>query len=207
VRIFLLSVTKVLGNGTSLVVGKIPSLLIWPSTQSMRFSMYCDAGKAVGFLYLPPSCQKYSYLKRIKLLIYANLIVNKWDLLPWAATHFWATRFRAIFRNCSVDQIDAIKKVHNMHCKPIVHILAWWKSHHISQIYSRWKWRLSLFVKRISDCSMCKSLLRSKGLKVENHSISANSKGNFAIFFKIPFLSYRGDEKSRENCSFFLYSR
>lgn len=45
----------------SVVMGKISSLLICPSTQSMRFSMYLGAGRAVGFLNLSPSAQKYSY--------------------------------------------------------------------------------------------------------------------------------------------------
>lgn len=48
--------------GISVVIGKMSSLLICPSTQSIKFSMYFGAGSAVGFLYLSPSAQKYSYL-------------------------------------------------------------------------------------------------------------------------------------------------
>lgn len=67
--------------GTSVVMGKMSSLLIWPSTQSMRFSMYFGAGSAVGFLNLSPSAQKYSY--REPPLIFGHVVsVQYSDTVP-----------------------------------------------------------------------------------------------------------------------------
>lgn len=43
-------------------VGNCLSSLIFSSTQSIRDEIYCGAGRAVGFLYFSPSCQRYSYL-------------------------------------------------------------------------------------------------------------------------------------------------
>lgn len=44
------------------LVGKMFSLLICTSIQSMSRLMYLGADSAVGFLYLCSSCQRYSYL-------------------------------------------------------------------------------------------------------------------------------------------------
>lgn len=43
--------------------GKISSLLICDSTQTIRFSTYLGAGRAVGFLYFTASAHRYSNLQ------------------------------------------------------------------------------------------------------------------------------------------------
>jgi len=45
------------------LTGNKSSLFIWLSTQSMSSSMYWGAGNFVGFLYVTPSHQWYSYLQ------------------------------------------------------------------------------------------------------------------------------------------------
>ena len=46
--------------------GKISSLLICDSTQSIKFATYLGAGSAVGFLYFRPSAHRYSNLCKDK---------------------------------------------------------------------------------------------------------------------------------------------
>lgn len=82
------------------------------------------------------------------------------------AAHLWTSRLCAILRNCSVYEIYSIEEVHDVNCKPVVHVLAWRKSHDLSEVDSRLETRLRLLVQRIPYRSMCESFLRAKCLKI-----------------------------------------
>ena len=101
--IFFHTLTKLGGNGTSILVGKISSLLICPSTQSIRCETYCGAGSGTGLLNFLPSAQRYSYLvvgsqgqflgkkmggkrKRIKKTYNSSVKVRQVELVTWPRT-------------------------------------------------------------------------------------------------------------------------
>jgi hypothetical protein len=55
-------------------------------------------------------------------------------LVPRSTRHLWTGSFCAILGDGSVDEIDAVEEVDNVHGGPVIHIFSFWELYHLSKV-------------------------------------------------------------------------